>query len=142
MISFNSSSEWIANHADSLSKWLSACAESYGYAQIELSYSFMSEQNIQALNKRFLNHDFPTDIITFDYTSGARLSGDIYIGEEVVRSNAALYGVPYEEEFCRVLIHGVLHLTGLDDVTEEEKALMRKNEDKCLFLRPKNLITK
>ena len=86
------------------------------------------------MNRHYLQHDFFTDIITFDYSEGNSIAGDIIISLETVRSNSQKYQTPFEEELRRVIIHGVLHLCGLRDKNKKEQKEMREAEDKALFL--------
>ena len=81
----------------------------------EVNYVFCDDEEILEVNRRYLQHDYYTDIITFDYSGGDVLSGDLYISLDTVRSNAELFGRPYDEELHRVLVHGVLHLVGIND---------------------------
>lgn len=123
-----------------LSDWLTACAAIYNYRIGQLSYTFLDQESIRDINRRFLNHDYATDIITFDYSAGGQIKGDIYIGSVEVSANAQKFGQSEFDEYCRVMVHGLLHLIGFDDHSEREKQEMRQNEDKCLLLRPKKLI--
>ena len=85
---------------------------------------------------KYLQHDYFTDIITFDYCEGSKLSGDLFISIDSVRDNAAFYGTEFEDELNRVIVHGILHLIGYDDHSESEQAMMRSKEDYYLSLRP------
>ncbi|MCD8208597.1 MAG: rRNA maturation RNase YbeY [Bacteroidales bacterium] len=105
-----------------------------------VSIVFCSDAYLLNLNKKFLNHDFFTDIITFDYCEGDVLSGDILISVDSVRANAVEYGVSFEEELARVMVHGVLHLVGYDDHSDEEVRVMRAKEDFYLAKREGVLI--
>lgn len=142
MIQFYNWPDWADLNKDDISNWLKTCVSSYDYIIRELSYTFMDNQGIQKLNEEHLKHSYPTDIISFDYSAAMVISGEIYIGSEVVRENAVEFGVSSGDELCRVMIHGVLHLIGFDDQDETQRSLMRQTEDKCLLLRPKNLINK
>ena len=86
------------------------------------------------INNEYLSHDFFTDIITFDYTSGERISGDIFISLETVKTNAEHYHFTFDEELRRVMIHGILHLSGLRDKTKRDQTIMRENENQALDL--------
>jgi len=114
--------------------WIKSVAVGYGKNVGELSYLFCGDQKILEVNRHYLQHDFFTDIITFDYTEGDTLSGDIFISLETVRSNSQKYHTPFEEEVRRVIIHGVLHLCGLRDKTEKEQKAMRTAEEQALNL--------
>jgi rRNA maturation RNase YbeY len=115
--------------------WIKQVARLYNKRIGEVAYIFCSDDKILEINKQYLNHDYYTDIITFDYTEGNEISGDIFVSLDTVKSNSQKFNTQYEEELCRVLIHGILHLCGFDDETPEEKALMREKEDAALALR-------
>ncbi|KGN72202.1 rRNA maturation RNase YbeY [Porphyromonas sp. COT-239 OH1446] len=112
--------------------WLEEVARSYGREVGELSYQFCNDERILEVNREFLQHDYYTDIITFDDSHGSVVSGDLLISLDTVRSNAQMLGVPYAEELHRVLVHGLLHLCGLGDKTKTEAQIMRQAEDKAL----------
>ena len=97
-----------------------------------ISYQFCSDEHIFDVNVSYLNHDTYTDIITFDYVEGNLISGDILISIDRVGENAKKFGVDFEQEFHRVLIHGVLHLLGFKDKSDEESAIMRQKENEAL----------
>lgn len=103
----------------------------------ELNYIFCTDAHLLSINKSYLNHDSYTDIITFDYSVGKRISGDIYISVQRVKENAVSFEVPFEQELNRVIIHGALHLLGYKDKKKEDKTLMRKKEEAYLSLRYK-----
>lgn len=117
------------------SKWLKFVAHSEARRLGDISIIFCSDQYILDVNREYLNHDYYTDIITFDYCEGDLLSGDLFISIDSVRENAAFYGTAFENELNRVIVHGVLHLIGYDDHTEEEIAQMRSKEDFYLLQR-------
>lgn len=119
--------------------WLRKVAESEIRRIGELSIIFCSDNYILDINMRYLQHDYFTDIITFDYCEGNVLSGDLFISVDSVRENALHYGVEFEDELNRVMVHGLLHLIGYDDHTEDEQKVMRAKEDYYLDLR-KSLI--
>lgn len=107
-------------------------AENYGIEQI--NYIFCSDTYLHSLNIEYLNHDTFTDIITFDYTEGIHLEGDIYISVDRVSENAQTQKIDFDTELQRVMAHGLLHMMGYNDKTEEEKDQMRQKEDSCLSL--------
>ena len=113
-------------------KWIRAVAAEYGYAVGNINYIFCSDERELEVNRAFLGHDYYTDVITFDYSTSQTLNGDIFISLETVLSNAEMVGEPYEKELLRILIHGVLHLTGQGDKTPETKAEMTAKEEKAL----------
>ena len=119
-----------------VSRWIRAVAAEYGFSVGNVTYVFCSDEKELAVNRQFLGHDYYTDIITFDYTTGTTLSGDIFISLDTVRSNAESIGVPFEQELYRILIHGILHLTGQGDKTLETKAQMTHKEDLALAKLP------
>jgi len=100
----------------------------------EINYIFCSDARILEVNNQYLQHDYFTDIITFDYTEENKISGDIYIGIETVASNAEMLGSSYEKELNRVIIHGILHLCGFKDKTPETEKVMHEKEDEALEL--------
>jgi probable rRNA maturation factor len=98
----------------------------------EITYIFCDDDKILEVNRQYLNHDYYTDIITFDYSDGDKISGDIFISLDTVKSNSQMYTTDYQEELFRVIIHGVLHLCGLSDSSEDEKKKMRDAENSAL----------
>ena len=118
-----------------LRAWITAVAATYeGRKAGNLNYIFCNDERILEVNKEFLGHDYYTDVITFDYSTPSTLNGDIFISLDTVRSNAGMEGVSFEQELHRILIHGVLHLTGQGDKTPETKAEMTAKEEKALRL--------
>ena len=115
-----------------VSRWIRSVAAEYGFAVGQINYIFCSDERELEVNRQFLGHDYYTDIITFDYSTDSTLNGDIFISLDTVRSNAAEMGVTFEEELHRILIHGVLHLTGQGDKTPETKAEMTRKENLAL----------
>ena len=111
-----------------LTDWLLGVAESEGKAFVEVTYIFCSDERLREMNVEFLDHDYYTDVITFPYAEDA-VHGDVFISSERVADNAQTLGVPFEQELCRVLVHGVLHLAGYLDKTEEAERGMRARED-------------
>ena len=116
------------------SNWIKAVAEEYGKKAGDISYIFCDDAKILEINRTYLHHDFYTDIITFDYSEGDRISGDIFISIDTVRSNAEKYGTNFDEELHRVIIHGILHLCGLKDKSEADSKKMRNAEDTALSM--------
>lgn len=115
-----------------VTRWIRSVAADYNFAVGNINYIFCSDERELEVNRQFLGHDYYTDVITFDYTSGKTLNGDIFISLDTVRSNAEMVGVPFEEELRRIIIHGILHLTGQGDKTPETKAQMTEKEEKAL----------
>lgn len=117
-----------------LNRWIKAVAESYGRKVGEIGYMFVDDAKILAVNNNYLGHDYYTDIITFDYDEGDTINGDLVISLDTVRTNAAQFGKDYDEELHRVIIHGVLHLCGINDKGPGEREIMEANENKALTL--------
>lgn len=116
-------------------QWLKVVAESEIRRLGQISIIFCSDNYILDINMKYLQHDYFTDIITFDYCKGDKLSGDLFISIDSVRENSRLYDVDFQEELYRVIVHGLLHLIGYDDHTKAQKAQMRAKEDYYLSLR-------
>ena len=116
-------------------RWLKLVAESEIRRLGDISIIFCSDNYILDVNMKYLQHAYFTDIITFDYCEGDRLNGDLFISVDSVRENAQFYGTEFENELNRVIVHGVLHLIGYDDHTEEDIAVMRSKENYYLSLR-------
>lgn len=119
---------------DRMRRWIVAVADSYGSKVGRLFYRFCSDEEILRVNREFINHDYYTDIITFDYTVPGRLSGDIIISLDTVASNALLLASEPTQELYRVIIHGVLHLCGIDDKGPGEREIMEAAENRALSL--------
>lgn len=117
-----------------VSLWITEVAKQHGKEVGEIAYLFCDDEQILSVNRQYLQHDYYTDIITFDYSESNIISGDIFISIDTVRSNAKTYSVPLQEEFLRVIIHGVLHLCGIDDKSEEAQAEMTQCENSALAL--------
>ena len=101
----------------------------------EIAYIFCSDEKILEVNRQYLQHDYYTDIITFDYCEGNRLSGDLFISLETVKTNSEQFNTPYEEELHRTIIHGILHLCGINDKGPGEREIMEAAENKALAMR-------
>ena len=114
--------------------WLKKLAESYGKQVGEIAYISSDDEKILEVNRQFLQHDYYTDIITFDYDEGDVISGDIFISLDTVRSNSEQFHTDYEQEFYRVMAHGVLHLCGINDKGPGERAIMEEAENNALAL--------
>jgi len=110
------------------SNWIKVVAEEYGKKAGDVSYIFCDDAKILEINQTYLHHDFYTDIITFDYSEGDRISGDIFISIDTVRSNAEKYGTNFDDELHRVIIHGILHLCGLKDKSEADSKKCEKQK--------------
>lgn len=117
---------------DLIRSWIQAVADAHGCNARRLSYLFCDDSYILEANNRFLGHDYYTDIITFDYSRAGKLNGDMIISLDTVSSNALQLGVERNRELLRVIIHGVLHLCGIDDKGPGEREIMEQNEDEAL----------
>jgi len=117
-----------------LKAWIKEFVANHGKKVGELAFVFCSDEKILEVNQNFLQHDYYTDIITFDYSEGGVISGDVFISVERVLENAASHQVDYTTELLRVISHGVLHLIGFQDKEEEKKVEMTRNEDLCMSL--------
>ena len=117
------------------SKWIKTISKSDGYDLGDLNYIFCSDEYLLEINKQYLDHDYYTDIITFDNSEEeGKIEGDIYVSVDRVKENAEEFGVDFETEMRRVLIHGLLHLMDYTDTSDELKTQMRAKEDECLLL--------
>ena len=115
-----------------VTRWIRAVAADYGFSVGNINYVFCSDERELAVNREFLGLDYYTDVITFDYSTASTLNGDIFISLDTVQSNAEMVGATFEYELYRILIHGVLHLTGQGDKTPETKVVMTEKEEKAL----------
>lgn len=119
---------------EKVKQWIAAVIQRRGKAIGNVNYLFCDDEYLLDVNQRYLNHDTFTDIITFDYVAGGLISGDILISTERVGENAEKFGVPFEHELHRVVIHGVLHLLGQGDKSDAEATEMRRQEEEALAL--------
>ena len=116
-------------------EWIKAVAATYEKRIGEIAYMCCSDEKILEVNRQYLQHDYYTDIITFDYCEGNRLSGDLFISLETVKTNSEQFNTPYEEELHRTIIHGILHLCGINDKGPGEREIMEAAENKALAMR-------
>jgi len=114
--------------------WIRRVAETYGKRVGEVGYMFVDDEKILEVNNEYLGHDYYTDIITFDYCEGDTLNGDLVISLDTVRTNAEKFGKPYDEELHRVIIHGILHLCGINDKGPGEREIMEAAENRALSI--------
>ncbi len=114
--------------------WIKAVAATYGKKVGEIGYLFVNDEKILEVNREYLGHDYYTDIITFDYDEGDIINGDLVISLDTVRTNAELFGKEYDEELHRVIIHGILHLCGLNDKGPGEREIMEEAENKAIAM--------
>ena len=115
-------------------QWLQAVADDYSFQLGTISFIFCNDDYILDVNRKYLNHDYYTDVITFDYSERKVLSGDVFISLDTVQSNALEFNTTYEDELHRVLVHSVLHLIGFKDKSDTDVKVMRQNENHCLEL--------
>jgi probable rRNA maturation factor len=129
MIQFNYETDFSLEDEDRLSAWISSVIASEGFTEEEINYIFCDDEYLFKLNVEFLDHDTLTDIISFDYSIGKIIQGDIFISVERVKENAEEFNVEFLNELYRVMVHGVLHYCGYKDKSETDEALMRSKED-------------
>ena len=115
-----------------ISNWIKTVISGYNKKTGDISYMFCSDEKILEVNREYLQHDYYTDIITFDYNEADVVSGDLFISLDTVKSNSEQLGTEYQDELHRVIIHGVLHLCGINDKTDKEQAIMTESENKAL----------
>lgn len=119
---------------DIVKRWLIEVIQIHQKETGNILVNFCSDNYILEVNRQFLNHDYFTDIITFNYSSSKKISGDLLISLDTVQTNSSLFKTSFQRELLRVIVHGVLHLLGFDDKTQEQQKIMRSREDYCLNL--------
>ena len=129
MISFNYETDFELDNEALYEDWISRIIESEGFDEGEINYIFCDDEYLHKINVEYLDHDTLTDIISFDYTVGNLIQGDIFVSVERVKDNANDFNVSFEEELKRVLSHGVLHYCGYKDKSPKDEALMRSKEE-------------
>lgn len=134
MIDYNYETEFTLENEGAISYWISNVIRSEGKKEGEINYIFCDDEYLLQINKEHLQHDYYTDIISFDYTIGNEISGDMFISIDRVQDNAVEFNVIFDDELKRVLVHGVLHYCGYKDKTEEDGLLMRSKEDEKLAM--------
>ena len=134
MISFNYESDFELDNEDAYSNWLSNVILSENKKEGEINYIFCDDEYLHKINVEYLQHDTLTDIISFDYSVGNELNGDIFVSVERVEDNAKDFNVSFGEELRRVLVHGILHYCGYMDKSEKDEALMRQKEEEKMKL--------
>jgi rRNA maturation RNase YbeY len=134
MIDFNYETNFTLENEEAISSWLSQVIMSEDKKEGEINYIFCDDEYLLKINLEYLNHDTLTDIISFDYSMGNELNGDIFVSVERVQDNANDFKVSFEEELKRVLVHGVLHYCGYKDKTDADEQLMRSKEDEKLAM--------
>lgn len=131
-VSFQSNINYNLFNKQKVKTWIKKVAFQYGFKIGEINFLFTDDTYIKELNIQYLNHNYYTDILTFDYSYNKILHGDIVISIDTVKSNSILYSTSFENELLRVVIHGILHLIGFDDKTDGDKSKMRELEDRAL----------
>jgi len=134
MISFNYENDFKLNNKRKISHWISIVIKAENHKEGDINYVFCNDDYLHKLNVEFLNHDTLTDIISFDYSVGKNIQGDIFISTERVADNAKEFKVNFLDELLRVIVHGVLHYCGYNDKNEADKILMRDKENHYLKL--------
>ncbi len=134
MINFNYETDFTLDNEEAIAAWLTNVITSENKKEGEINYIFCDDEYLHKINLEYLNHDTLTDIISFDYTMGNEISGDIFVSIERVKDNAKDFNVVFEEELKRVLVHGILHYCGYKDKGEAEELLMRSKEDEKIAL--------
>ena len=132
MINFNYETDFLLENVTGISKWISGVISSEGFKEDEINYVFCDDEYLHKINVEFLNHDTLTDIISFDYSVGKIIQGDIFISIERVKDNADDFKVSFDDELKRVIVHGVLHYCGYKDKTEADAETMREKENHYL----------
>lgn len=135
MINFYAENDFSLEQKKEVSDWLKATIDSEEYVVGEITFVFCSDQFLLEINKEFLQHDTFTDIISFDYSLGKELHGEIYISTERVAENSEEFGTSFNDELHRVLVHGVLHLCGYKDKKKKDREVMRTKENESLLAR-------
>ncbi|CAD0006376.1 rRNA maturation RNase YbeY [Flavobacterium chungangense] len=134
MINFNYETDFNLENEEALTDWLSAVIVSEKKNEGEINYIFCDDEYLHKINVEYLDHDTLTDIISFDYTVGNELNGDIFVSVERVKDNAKDFNVSFDEELKRVLAHGILHYCGYKDKTDADAELMRSKEDEKIAM--------
>jgi probable rRNA maturation factor len=134
MINFNYETDFNLDNEDAVAAWLGNVITSENKKEGEINYIFCDDEYLHKINVEYLDHDTLTDIISFDYSMGNELHGDVFVSIERVKDNAADFNVSFEEELKRVLVHGILHYCGYKDKGEAEELLMRSKEDEKIAM--------
>lgn len=134
MVTFNYENDFVLENEEVYQEWISKIIESENFTEGEINYIFCDDDYLININVEYLNHDTYTDIISFDYSVGNVLQGDIFVSTERVAENALNFKVPFDNELKRVLSHGVLHYCGYKDKTKEDVIIMRQKEDEKIAL--------
>jgi len=132
MVSFYSENDFSLTNEKDIAIWISSVLTSEGCEEGDITFVFCGDEFLLDLNRKYLDHDTYTDIISFDYSLGKELHGEIYISTDRVAENATNFNVSFTDEIHRVIIHGILHLCGYKDKTSQEETMMRKKENEAL----------
>ena len=134
MINFNYETDFSLDNEEAVAAWLGIVITSENKKEGEINYIFSDDEYLHKINLEYLDHDTLTDIISFDYSMGNELHGDIFVSIERVKDNAADFNVSFDKELKRVLVHGILHYCGYKDKGETEELLMRSKEDEKIAM--------
>jgi probable rRNA maturation factor len=134
MINFNYESDFTLDNEEAIATWLSAVIVSENKSEGEINYIFCDDEYLHKINVEYLDHDTLTDVISFDYTMGNEISGDVFVSAERVLDNSKDYNTSFDDELNRVLVHGLLHYCGYKDKSEADEALMRSKEEEKLAM--------
>ncbi|MGC9375305.1 MAG: rRNA maturation RNase YbeY [Bacteroidales bacterium] len=129
---FNEDIDFNLSNKNKRKTWIISAIKNENFVPGNINFVFTSDRYLLSINKQYLSHNYFTDIITFNDVQGDIINGDIFISVETVKNNSLRFGVSFEEELSRVMIHGIMHLIGYDDQTEEQKSEMRKKENEYL----------
>jgi probable rRNA maturation factor len=136
MIEFFSETDFSLDNPESFSIWINSVLKSEGYTEGDITYVFCDDEYLHKINLEYLNHDTLTDIISFDYSIGKQIHGEIYISIERIKENAFEFNEPFDNELKRVIIHGILHFMGYKDKTPKEEKIMRNKENEAIATFP------
>lgn len=131
---FNEDLDFLPEHQPTLISWISSTVQAFNKELGDINFIFCSDDYLLSINQQYLNHDTLTDIVTFDYCENNTIEGEVFISVDRVQDNAQEFNARFEDELHRVMIHGILHLLGFSDKTEDEKMVMREKEDHFLNL--------
>jgi probable rRNA maturation factor len=134
MINFNYESDFTLDNEEAIATWLSAVIVSENKSEGEINYIFCDDEYLHKINVEYLDHDTLTDVISFDYTMGNEISGDVFVSVERVLDNSKDYNTSFDEELKRVLVHGLLHYCGYKDKSEADETVMRNKEEEKLTM--------
>ncbi|TRX37825.1 rRNA maturation RNase YbeY [Flavobacterium sp. ZT3R18] len=134
MINFNYESDFTLDNEEAIATWLSAVIVSENKSEGEINYIFCDDEYLHKINVEYLDHDTLTDVISFDYTMGNEISGDVFVSVERVLDNSKDYNTSFNEELKRVLVHGLLHYCGYKDKSEADETVMRSKEEEKLTM--------